>query len=322
MHTGNTADYLNLGTLVLRPATHHPDNTGAPITVIVSGIGRSGTSMTAAVLGALGIPMGKTRSAVTEDEEFLHSLLYFDYQRMAKLIEVRNQENARWGFKFASLQNHLLPPQMSYFRNPHLIVVMRDPVAISTRAGLSDPDIKSDAEAFANVVAQSADMANFLTKAACPTLLLSYEKFISFPDHAIDVIAAFCGLECNAVRRAQALHAVAPNNPAYIALFHNQYKGHLDGVRDGKVLGWCRADGTAKPVTVELEAGDNVVATALANLHRGDLEAAGVGDGWHAFEIDISNMPITDEDVLRVRVAQTEIFLDGSNLPLGTLRRR
>jgi hypothetical protein len=208
------ADHLNFGLLTLRPpaANAAPD---APITVIISGVGRSGTSMTAGVVSALGLPMGKTENqAVFEDKEFINALLYFDYSLLHALIASRNAAAPRWGFKFPSLQNHLLPPQLKRFRNPHLIVVTRDPVATASRAYISDPEQKDAAAAYYNVSKQAYDMMHFLQKAQCPTLLLSYEKFVAFPENGIDGIAAFCGMKVTPAARAKALLVINPNNPS------------------------------------------------------------------------------------------------------------
>jgi hypothetical protein len=135
------------------------------MTVIVSGVGRSGTSMTAGILNTLGIPMDKTNNlAVFEDEEFVSSVLYFDYARMHLLADKRNAESPRWGFEFPSLQNHILLPQHSLFRNHHLIVVMRDPVVVATRAHMSDPDQRNATRAFYNVSKQALDIMNFVER--------------------------------------------------------------------------------------------------------------------------------------------------------------
>jgi hypothetical protein len=298
-----------------------PSSQDNPITVIVSGVGRSGTSMTAAVLSALGIPMGSTKSAVLEDEEFLHALLFFNFARLAQLISARNAANSRWGFKFASLQNHLLPPQLEAFRNPHLIIVMRDPVAIATRARISDPEIRDAADAFFNVTKQSHDMATFVAKASCPTLLLSYEKFLAFPEQAIKSIAAFCGIQLTGAAMDQARTTIAPNNTEYLKLFHKAYKGHLNGIRHGRVLGWCCAVNNNEPVAIELLADGAVIATTLANTYREDLKRAGIGNGAHAFEIDISHLGLNDNCVLRVQAAGTDFVLEGSDASVLGLQR-
>jgi hypothetical protein len=319
-----TRSHLNFGTLTLRaPApTQGAASPDAPMTVIVSGVGRSGTSMTAGILDALGIPMGKTNNlAVFEDEEFVSSLLYFDYARMHSLTDSRNAKNPRWGFKFPSLQNHLLPPQLSYFRNPHLIVVMRDPVAVATRAHMSDPDQQNAKQAFYNVSKQAFDMMSFVEKVECPTLLLSYEKCVAFPDRAIDEIAHFCGLVISDSVRLKALMVVSPNNSDYIKLFHKDHRGYFDGVQGNYALGWCCSNNSDEPVNVELLADGEIVASSLAGIYRRDLHTAGIGSGCHSFEIDVSSLGLAEDAVLRVHTVGGGFVLDGSGMSLHNLRK-
>jgi hypothetical protein len=292
------------------------------LTVIVSGIGRSGTSMVAKVLDAAGIPMGRTNNlAVYEDQEFLQALLNFDYIHMAKLINARNQAHARWGFKFASIQNHILPPQLLQFRNPHLILVMRDPVAIASRSLFSDAERRSADEVIANVAQQSFDMMNLVQKAECPTLLMSYEKFVAFPEAAIDSICAFCGLALAPAQREKALAAIEPNNPEYIDLFHQDYRGHLDAVASGHAIGWCAANEGTEPVTVELLADNILVARAKADLFREDLRTAGIGDGCHAFKLRLPGPGLIGRTVLRVRPQGSKMFLEGSGRTIDALSK-
>ncbi len=321
LRPSEAADHLNFGLLTLRPPVAHagPDE---PITVIVSGVGRSGTSMTAGVVSALGLPMGKTENqAVFEDKEFITALLYFDYALLNTLIAARNAAAPRWGFKFPSLQNHLLPPQLGRFRNPHLIVVTRDPVATASRAHISDPEQEDAAAAYFNVSNQAFDMMHFLQKAHCPTLLLSYEKFVAFPEKGIDGIAAFCGLKATPAVRAKALMAVSPNNPDYIKLFHHDHRGHFNGVQANHAIGWCASNASDDPVTVELLVDRVAVAKVKADMFRQDLKNAGIGSGKHSFKIDLSAMKLNDDSVLRVQVVGDGFLLDGSDQPLKKLRK-
>ena len=63
-------------------------------------------------------------------------------------------------------------------------------------------------------------------------------------------------------------------------------RGSFDGVANGHVFGWA-LDGTSagSPVEVELWVDGKKRVVAKADIHRGDLEAAGIGDGRCAFSI-------------------------------------
>jgi hypothetical protein len=313
--------HVNRGTLTLRaPEEAAPGDAVEAMTVIVTGVGRSGTSMAAKVLEALGVPMGNTGELpVHEDQDFLRALLYFDFSLLAGLIGARNKAFARWGFKFPSLQNHLMPPQLGQFRNPHLIVIMRDPVAIASRSLDSDPEKRSVNETLRNVTRQIGDLMNMVERAECPVLLLSYEKFVAFPETGIEEMAAFCRLQPDGVQMARARAAVAPNNPHYIELFHRQHRGHFDGVVDGYAVGWCAVAEGGEAVAVEVLADGAVVASGMASLFRKDLAVAGIGYGKHAFRINLAGLRFGAETMLAVRPVGVALALDGSHRRLAAL---
>jgi len=64
--------------------------------------------------------------------------------------------------------------------------------------------------------------------------------------------------------------------------------GHVDKLAGGKICGWAALSSMeARSVYVHLLADDLVVATVEANLYREDLESAGLGTGFHAFELTL-----------------------------------
>ncbi len=308
----------NPGVLILRPDAGTGDEVG--LTAIVSGVGRSGTSMAARVLDRLGVPMGPTEGlAVHEDREFLHALVTFDFMLMQRLIEVRNASLTRWGFKFPSLQNHLMPPQLLRFRRPHLIVVMRDPVAVASRAFMSDGRGQSEEAVVANAMTQTGDLLKLVLRAECPTLLVSYEKAIAAPGAFVDALAAFCGVAAGETVRRAAVAEIVPNHPGYIGLFHAAYRGHLDAVEDGWAVGWCKRAAGEAPVEVELLADGVVVSEGWADGFREDLAAAGIGD--YAFRLPVIGLGLTDDAVIAVQARGSAAVLEGSGRVLGDLAR-
>jgi hypothetical protein len=309
------------GVLRLHEPSQHFRASDAPMTIIVTGVGSSGTSMTANVMSALGVSMGDTKGkAVFEDQEFTDTLFNLEHQALPSLIERRNSLAKCWGFKFPSLQNHLFAPQLSLFRNPFLIVVMSDPVAVTARASMSDPDLQGSVEeALHNVSKQTADMIQFLQDAACPTLLLSYEDFLNNPETSLDAIIDFCQFNVSDTQKTHALLAVSPNNANYNRLFHSSCQGDFNGVTDNVVRGWCKSTDSDDPLTVELLVDGSVVARVLANVFRPDLKKAGIGDGSYSFEIELKALPISSDSIL---VVQTESGwqLPGSGRRLSALR--
>ncbi len=62
--------------------------------------------------------------------------------------------------------------------------------------------------------------------------------------------------------------------------------GFLESVADGTVSGWAfNSDAPDEPVTIEVSVDDRRVLIAEADLYRSDLEAAGMGNGRHHFQV-------------------------------------
>ena len=66
------------------------------------------------------------------------------------------------------------------------------------------------------------------------------------------------------------------------------YKGNVDRIEDGVVYGWAADLKTLEPIEVSLLIGDVELGSFVANLHREDLQEANIGDGYHAFQFEIS----------------------------------
>ncbi len=101
-------------------------------------------------------------------------------------------------------------------------------------------------------------------------------------------------------------------------------QGSLDGVEGTSIVGWAfdptRPD---SPVTLEVLDGDGLIARVTANRFRGDLEAAGIGDGRHGFELRLARSlsPLTRHE-LRVRRVTDGKELPGSPLVVEPYDRK
>lgn len=64
--------------------------------------------------------------------------------------------------------------------------------------------------------------------------------------------------------------------------------GRVDEMANGKVHGWAfNSDSPGERLEIRISRGSDVVATGKADNFRKDLPDAGVGDGNHAFGIDV-----------------------------------
>ena len=64
--------------------------------------------------------------------------------------------------------------------------------------------------------------------------------------------------------------------------------GRVDEMMNGKVYGWAfNSDNPGERLDIRVSRGSDVVAAGKADEFRKDLPDAGVGDGQHAFSIDV-----------------------------------
>ena len=93
------------------------------------------------------------------------------------------------------------------------------------------------------------------------------------------------GYALEAVRRRLAIRAGLPVAPARV---FGELLGSLDLCDGSRITGWAQdlahPDG---PVCLDIVVDGAVVAMACAEIYRADLEAAGIGDGCHAFDLEL-----------------------------------
>ena len=157
-------------------------------TYIIAGIERGGTSPVAGAARVLGLYLGEGLHRNNEDPLFVHR----GYQETIKAIELRNSTRSVWGWKFPKAFLSL-PLYWEHLRNPHLIVVFRDPVAAAmghhkwSGVGMVKPTHfqLGEAQAF-----NSLNLNHALTSGT-PALLISYEKWLLNTAEGIDELANF-----------------------------------------------------------------------------------------------------------------------------------
>lgn len=313
---GSADDLVNKGFVALRP---DGESSHGARTFIVTGLERSGTTLLASMLRLVGIFMGSAiNDIVHEDEEFAQLLEAGDRGGMQRLIAERNAAYGTWGFKQPMLCRWLSAQDMGLFHEPRVIVPFRDPVAISVRASLSE--YQEPLQALQTAAADTAAITRFIAQLRCPTLLVSYEKALAFPDDMVDAFIGFCGLPHNQALRRQLIGAVQPNRPAYLLGARRRFEGRIEGVANGRLYGWCRLTGVTEPVALELFADGELLLRFAADVFRQDLRDAGYGEGRHGFFLDLAALRIAADAVVRVRVATHGMELDNSGRRLHEYR--
>ena len=86
-----------------------------------------------------------------------------------------------------------------------------------------------------------------------------------------------------------------------------EYQGFIDGIFGDRMTGWCWQKGSDRPISLVMLIDNAVVATFSADLERGDLVQAGIGNGRHGFMTPPVLRGISPDAVIRMKIAGTEI---------------
>ncbi len=306
-----SASWVNEG-FIIRPGATVPAKADAGRTFIISGLGRGGTTMIASVLRTAGIPLGdRLFEAAMEDLDMAHVLHANDPVMLGEIIAQRNARFRDWGFKIPYIHGLLRYADIARFRNPHLILVFRDPVAVTGRIKLSD--YKDPLEALPSIATSVVNLIEYVRHTECPCLLLSYEKAVIFPEVFVDTLTAFCGLKLKSQARAQVLRQVMPNSIEYAAGTTVKIAGRLETLRGTQLFGWCAYVNIMDTVELDLFVNATKVRTFKAEQFRPDLLAAGFHNGNHGFTVDLGGVALTPSDRLHVRIKARELYeLDNS----------
>ncbi len=302
-------ELLNKG--VIRSGEADAGNEPAERTIIVSGLGRSGTSMVAAMLAGFGILSTEIAYETTlDDREFLHLLKFRQAGDFRAAIAARNQLSRIWGFKLPAINGYLEAPELHAFRNPRLIIVFRDPVAVAARHAIAEQT--DPLASFFETLSGMSDLVGFLRAAECPILLVSYEKAVTLPDQFVTALAGFCGVELDAAGRERAIAIVRPNNLEYAQNARRRYEGNIDGIFDSHLVGWCREIGELEPARLVLLVNGVVRLSFSADHLRDDLCEAGIGNGRHGFVQSLHGLGVVRASILTVRVEGRIFDVPGS----------
>jgi hypothetical protein len=310
---------LNQGVIAHIAPTRGRRRAAAEKTLLITGLARSGTSMLAALLQAAGVWLGDhVYQPINEDAEITQMLRARDFTRLDELIGQQNAKAPVWGFKMPDLHQFLQHDEMVRFRNPHLMVIFRDPVAVAVRNMLSEQ--VDGTQAIIEAASAMHALTQFVRASHLPFLFLSYEKALVFPHVFIDNVLDFCGIVLDEAKRAELLEHVQPNRSQYVLTANRTFEGHLEGVLNGRLYGWARHVGELMPVLLDLMIDDRLAATFLAGDFRDDLLAASLGNGNHAFFLELNDFAVTDSSVIRVRVNRRTFELSNSGKSLAELK--
>ena len=303
----------NHGVILLGPP---PLGSHLPRTFIVTGLGRSGTSMTAALLSHLGLlPVEDAYPVTLDDRAFLDALTRQDRGAVADIIVRRNARQFAWAFKIPSIHGFLDPIEIGMFRTPHVIVMMRDVAAVAQRHAIAEG--MAPGAALFEAVSGTTELMAFVQALSCPVAVMSYEKAVCYPAAFVDALLAFVSVEADAARRAELARLIEPDSTAYQQVATRVFQGYVDGFIGRHLVGWCRDANNATPLSVELIANGQFVVSMLANLERDDLRQAGFEETRHGFSFDTLSLRLDPRAVLQVRLTGRLYEVPGSGQRAG-----
>jgi hypothetical protein len=243
-------------------------------TVIVLGTARSGTTMVAAVLQALGVHMGEKLGPVLEDVSLSEAVERRDTAGLKHIVAQRNATHALWGWKRPSAIEYADVWQ-GCFRNPYIIAIFRDPFAIANRNRIS---MLSDV--FHNMersVEQLGVLVQLLQKQQDPILLCSYEKALISPETFVQVVEDFLDIDASE-KREEVIRRINPASREYLQTSRITHSlGHLDVANDHICSGWAfYPKQSTKTAKVRILVNDRLVETIEARRPRPDVKEKGI----------------------------------------------
>lgn len=174
--------------------THGVPRNNGPRTYIIFGSMRGGTSMVAGVMRGLGINTGPDVDENNQESKAFNGRSSDD---MAETIKIQNTEHNVWGWKNPNAVDYL-DRIWADIRNPHLICVMRDPVA--NAQGLNRWHPMGRIQSAQESVLRLQKNLNMISLRRCPSLMISYEKAVNTPDLFIDEFASWLGADAGVAR--------------------------------------------------------------------------------------------------------------------------
>lgn len=311
---GGAENHRNSGFWLLNANTKDQDSAG---TVVVAGLGRSGTSMLAAVLKAADVFMGEKTATGTHEDQQLAALLQPRQRReLLLLVEQRNQDHNLWGFKLPSRQV-LEPSLLRLLRRPYLVVIFRDILAIAGRRQVSK------GESLQSQLTQSLKeyrrLVRFLDRIDRPCLLVSYEKALLDPDLLVDQLDHFLMLNLDASTKAACRASIQISPDLYRREVRKQqgWQGRLEEVQKDIIRGWAFVGHADAPAQVEIWINGLLQHVCMANRPRPDVQSEHqlkTSACGFCIELKTPSQQLKPGDHVSARMAETEQQLRNSPL--------
>ena len=206
--------------MIINPGIVSPQKT-----VVIIGIQRGGTSMVAGVARELGVNLGKNLGVNHEDPAFVTK----DLSAIRAAIQERNDQSDLWGWKMPHTSEYLLDLLPS-IRNPHVIVVFRNVLAITrTQMRRSDADFET---AFKFASERTRQVGSIVPEIDAPLMVVDFEKAAAARAEFVSELVEFLHLQPGEATMAKALAMIDPAS-GYRRVSHEDWRYKVVDAVDG-----------------------------------------------------------------------------------------
>lgn len=192
-------------------------------TIIVLGIARSGTSMAAKALEEIGVFMGDHRHKAVYEDKRLAEALERNTDNLGDIVDEYNNRFDVWGFKRPGpMVWNYLETDIKKFRNPHIVVMFRDPLAISKRNNISvGSSLENELRKTSKL---TIDLVDFALSINVPKMMVSYEKAAMSPDYFVGKLIEFTGLRPSSRAIQNATSSIVNGPEIYLKTSQTRYR--------------------------------------------------------------------------------------------------
>lgn len=281
-------------------------------TVVVLGIGRSGTTMTAGVLRLLGEDFGDRLNWHLEDRDITNCLTAVSQsflswrvlplrRAFARVMKDLHRRRTRFAFKSPDLPPYIMMLQGT-IPNPYFIIPTRN--LLETSFGLTKYIRGGWRRSIVTVMLQHFYLMLFTMTTRHPVMLFSYEHALKNRANFVDVLADFLSIDLDEARKQTAADYIDPSQGYARAL---GLRGRINHLTTRGIDGWAvDTRQPERPVTLNIRVGDTVVATVRADAMKPRVRKSGYHPtGSCGFTLTFA-VPLRDDDLARVNLVDAE----------------
>ncbi len=166
-------------------------------TIVITGVPRGGTTFGASLVSHLGVPFSGLGEEDRVGSRYSHAGLMGTFGTEEFAAHAREIDRGRdvWAFKHpaAISQQEFV---INNVRNPHLIIVFKEPLSVAMRAiSIKEKDMADLPKQVGSVLKHYLEAVQFVESSALPILLLSYDRAMRDLPAAVEGVGEFLGKE-------------------------------------------------------------------------------------------------------------------------------